>query len=286
MNHTRTVPQALEKLRHLTAVGMLGFLVGMVVHADQSDQVDDFPWLSTLELGDWSTTYQTNPKIVKSGRKLANLAVGVHSLEQDQEHAPIVLIGIHGYGVHGFEWVSPFLELDSEEVHVHFYRWNSLRQNEKARLLLLRRIDEIIAARTAPLERIVVLAHSCGGVMAASAMKRFPTDVRIDLHTVAAPLNGLGLLTVCKPDLPESVPENVNLHQWRTTKAKDSVFWYFTKDPQIVTLQPSKTVRLPPKYLGIRLGHVRSISWVANQLKDDLSGNSENEPIAHSKDSS
>lgn len=252
----------------LVLIGFLIFCVCSLTYA--GDKKDNFPWLSTLKMGDWSTTYKSNRDVVKSGRRLVKLSFDVHSLEQDQESAPTVLIGIHGYGVRGYEWIHPFLELDSENIHTFFFRWNFLGSNEKARRLLLRRIDEIIAEREAPLERIVILAHSCGGVMSASAMSRFPSDVQIDLHTVASPLNGLGAFTVCKPKLPETVPDNVNFHQWRTTKGKDSVYWYFVNDPQVVTLEPTTVVRLPPKHLGIRLGHVRSLSWVAEQIKDDL----------------
>lgn len=267
-------------------VGIAAFLFVVPVssESESESQNDSFPWLSTFAVGDFAETYKSNNSVNKSGRQLRKLPVGVHSLEKDQENAPVVLIGIHGYGVSGYEWIYPFVTLDSENIHTFFFRWNYLGKNSNAREIMLESIDEIVENRQGPLEKIVLLAHSCGGVMAISAMDELRSDIPFDLHTVASPLNGLGIFTVCKPHIPKVVPENVSVHQWRTTRTKDSVYWIFSKDPQVVSIEPSSAVRLPPYYRDVRLGHVRSLSWVAEQLAGTFNESHETEPIARSDD--
>ena len=235
-------------------------ILGIQLHPhDQHDlEENDYPWLSTLKLGDWANTFKSNKQVVQTGRPLFKLPYGLHSLEQGQESNTTVLIGIHGFKARGYEWVYPLLVMDNESIHTHFFRWDFYDKNDKARKLLLEDLDEMIEHRTEPLERIVIVAHSCGGVMVASAINDLPKDVKIDLHTVASPLNGLGWFTVCKAKLPESLPENMTFTQWRTAKVKDSVFWWFPRDPQKIQLDYSEVVQLPKKYNGIRLGHVRS----------------------------
>lgn len=265
-------------------VGVAAFIFVVSVSSKADSQNDSFPWLSTFSVGDFAETYKSNDSVRKFGRQLKKLPVGVHSLEKDQESAPVVLIGIHGFWVSGYEWIYPFKTLDTENIHTFFFRWKPLGKNSNAREIMLESIDEIVENRQGPLKKIVLLAHSCGGVMAISAMDKLRSDIQFDLHTVASPLNGLGIFTVCKPRIPKVVPENVSVHQWRTTRTKDSVYWIFSKDPQVVSIEPSSAVRLPPYYRDVRLGHVRSLSWVAEQLAGTFSENRETEPIARSDD--
>ncbi|MXZ43540.1 MAG: alpha/beta hydrolase [Gammaproteobacteria bacterium] len=248
---------------------------------------EDFPWLHTMEVGEWPTTYKTNEQIVRTGKPLRQIDFGLHSLEEGQEANPTVLIGIHGFKARGFEWVYPLLTMDTDSIHTHYFRWDFLDKNSKARTMLLDDISDLIDERTAPLERIVIVAHSCGGVMVTAAIEDLPEDVNFDIHTVASPLNGLGLFTVCRPDLPESLPDHVTLTQWRTAKEKDSVFWWFPRDPQKVTKDYGVTIELPKKYHGIRLGHVRSLSWVSERIFSDglLSESSSTEQLVESETS-
>ena len=259
-------------------------LAVLPVRSESESEKDSFPWLSTFEVGDYAETFRSNNEVVKTGRKLARLPIGVHSLEEGQENAPVVLIGIHGLGIHGYEWVYPLDILDSDKIHTFFYRWNSLYPQSESQEILFNAIDNIADDRQAPLEKVVILAHSCGGVLAISSIEELRSDIQFEIHAIAAPLNGLGIFTFCEPSLPATIPKNVIVKQWRTTRTKDSVFWWFGEDPQVVSIDPSETVRLPPYHLGVRLGHVRSISWVAEQLSDDLIGESDKiEPLANSE---
>ena len=262
-------------------------ILGINIHGQEEHKsvAKDFPWLHTMEVGDWPTTFKTNKQVVRTGKPLRQIEYGLHSLEEDQEENPTVLIGIHGFKARGFEWVYPLLTMDDDSIHTHYFHWDFLDKNSIARTMLLEDLSELIEQRTAPLERIVIVAHSCGGVMVASAIDDLPEDVDFDIHTVASPLNGLGLLTVCRPNLPETLPENITLTQWRTAKEKDSVFWWFPRDPQKITRDYGVTVELPKKYHGIRLGHVRSLSWVAERIfsDDPLNESSSTEQLVESE---
>ena len=245
--------------------------INILGEEEQKPAADIFPWLHTLEVGEWPTTYKTNKQVVRTGTPFRQIEYGLHSLEEDQEGNPTVLIGVHGFKARGFEWVYPLVTMDTDSIHTLYFHWNFLDKNSKARMMLLEDLSELIEQRTAPLERIVIVAHSCGGVMVASAIDDLPEDINFDIHTVASPLNGLGLFTVCRPNLPESLPDNVTLTQWRTAKEKDSVFWWFPRDPQKIIKEYGVTIELPKKYHGIRLGHVRSLSWVAERIfSEDL----------------
>lgn len=243
------------------------------IHAEGEEEskpaIENFPWLHTLEVGEWPTTYKTNDQVVRTGKPFRQIPYGLHSLEEDQEANPTVLIGIHGFKARGFEWVYPLVVMDDDSIHTHYFRWDFLEKNSKARRTLLADLSDVIEQRTAPLERVVIVAHSCGGVMVTAAIDDLPSEVNFDIHTVASPLNGLGLFTVCRPNLPDTLPDNVSLTQWRTAKEKDNVFWWFPTDPQKITRDYGLTFRLPKKYHGIRLGHVRSLSWVAERIFSD-----------------
>lgn len=263
-------------------------ILGIHIQGTEQKITDErFPWLHTFNVGDWPTTFKTNKQVVQTGKPLRRIAYGLHSLEEGQESNPTVLIAIHGFKARGYEWVYPLSIMDDDSIHTHYFRWDFLEKNTKARRIFLADLSEVMERRTAPLERIIIVGHSCGGVMVASAIADFPENVQIDVHTVASPLNGLGLFTVCRPKLPKSLPENVSLTQWRTSKVQDSVFWWFPRDPQRISKDFGATIALPKKYHGIRLGHVRSLSWVAERIFEEkpLNENSSPERLVETEDS-
>ena len=62
---------------------------------------------------------------------------------------------------------------------------------------------------------------------------------------------------------------NVSYYQWRTIKKLDYAFNSFDYDPQLIDFKESIVVRLPREYRGKRLGHLWSISWVADNINLD-----------------
>ena len=55
-------------------------------------------------------------------------------------------------------------------------------------------------------------------------------------------------------------------YQWRTVKDQDGAFRDMPYDPQVVNIQGSIVVKLPPVFKnGKRLGHNWSLKWVLDQ---------------------
>ena len=93
----------------------------------------------------------------------------------------------------------------------------------------------------------------------------------IEIHTIAAPLKGLGSRSLlCKYKTPVQVPKKSSLFEWRTIKKMDGAFQNLNYDPQNVEIIGSKVTRLPDTYNNNKLGHNWSISWVADNLNKDI----------------
>ena len=158
--------------------------------------------------------------------------------------------------------------MDNDELDTYFFRWGWARRTERAEALFLSELTELREQRGKSFTNARIVAHSCGGVVAISVVENLPEEIEFDIHVVASPLGGLGAFTVCDPDLPKKLPDNVTITQWKTQQHLDSVFLYFPGDPQDTGLDFISEVDLPELYRGKRLGHVRSLSWVADQVAD------------------
>ncbi len=60
--------------------------------------------------------------------------------------------------------------------------------------------------------------------------------------------------------------ENIDYYQWRTRQELDNAFKDLDYDPQIIDFPGSQVANLPKRYNGRRLGHLWSLSWVADNL--------------------
>ena len=79
---------------------------------------DDYPWLTDLDSG---------PGVKASGLRLMNLNPGLHPLERTTAHVNKLLIGVHGFGSKGYEWIYPLQTLDDENTLTFFHRWNTFQ---------------------------------------------------------------------------------------------------------------------------------------------------------------
>ena len=228
----------------------------------------EYPWLDTLEVGDWLDTLKATRQTGKIGRRLHRIEPGLHNLEREDETQRHLFIGVHGFASRGYEWLYPLNMMDAPDTTTYFFKWVWLNGVTPFRPLFLSELNRVVENATEPVEKITIVAHSCGGVLVASVMEEFPRDIEYEIHVVAAPLAGMGLFTVCKPTVPSAVPDGISFTQWRTVQSLDSAFFYFMNDPQIVDIHNSEVVQLPPSYRGKRLGHVRALSWVVEQLQD------------------
>ena len=96
-------------------------------------------------------------------------------------------------------------------------------------------------------------------------------NIETNIHAIAAPLSSKDLEKYCNYVHPTSKNNNISYYQWRTVKKLDYAFNSLDYDPQVVDFEKSNVIRLPNQYRGKRLGHLWSISWVADSIKSKQS---------------
>ena len=203
-----------------------------------------------------------NKEYLKSGQKLMDLDFGLHDLEVNQTGKE-VLIAIHGGDSRGFEWIYPLQTIDNVVTKTYFFRWDTTKCPQKTIPIL---VKEILAMKD--IEKITILGHSYGGILSSLLLNEIET-IETDIHVIAAPLASSDLNKYCEYIHPTSKNNNVSYYQWRTIKKLDYAFNSFDYDPQLIDFKESTVVRLPREYRGNRLGHLWSISWVADNINLD-----------------
>ena len=213
----------------------------------------EHPWLADLDAGDG---------VRQSGARLMALAEGLHALESTSS-ASELLISVHGFASEGYEWVYPLQTLDSASISVWFFRWDYRGCPQPAAEQLLR---AVAAARSPETTKVHLVGHSYGGVLLTSVLSNWNLDLPAEVHLVAAPIRGMPGANRCAYAPPTSVANNVTVYEWRTRHELDGAFKDLAEDPQVIALPGSTVTRLPADYNGVRLGHNRSLSWVAEQI--------------------
>ena len=203
-----------------------------------------------------------NKEYLKSGQKLMDLDFGLHDLEVNQTGKE-VLIAIHGGDSRGFEWIYPLQTIDNVVTKTYFFRWDTTKCPQKIIPILMK---EILTMKD--IEKITILGHSYGGILSSLLLNEIET-IETDIHVIAAPLASSDLNKYCEYIHPTSKNNNVSYYQWRTIKKLDYAFNSFDYDPQLIDFKESTVVRLPREYRGNRLGHLWSISWVADNINLD-----------------
>ena len=203
-----------------------------------------------------------NKAYLKSGQKLMDLEFGLHDLEINQTGKEI-LIGIHGRDSRGFEWIYPLQTIDNEVTKTYFFRWDTTKCPQKTIPILMKEISAM-----KDIKKITILGHSYGGILSSLLLNEIEA-IETEIHVIAAPLGSSDLKKYCGYKHPTSKNNNVSYYQWRTVKKLDYAFNSFDYDPQLIDFKESSVVRLPSQYRGKRLGHLWSISWVADNINLD-----------------
>ena len=203
-----------------------------------------------------------NKEYLKSGQKLMDLDFGLHDLEANQTGKEI-LISIHGRDSRGFEWIYPLQTIDNEVTKTYFFRWDTTKCPQKTIPILMKEISAM-----KDIEKITILGHSYGGILSSLLLNEIES-IETEIHVIAAPLGSSDLKKYCGYKHPTSKNNNVSYYQWRTVKKLDYAFNSFDYDPQLIDFKESSVVRLPSQYRGKRLGHLWSISWVADNINLD-----------------
>ncbi len=203
-----------------------------------------------------------NKEYLKSGQRLMDLDFGLHDLEANQIGKEI-LISIHGRDSKGFEWIYPLQTIDNEVTKTYFFRWDTTKCPQKTIPILMKEISAM-----KDIEKITILGHSYGGILSSLLLNEIEA-IETEIHVIAAPLGSSDLKKYCGYKHPTSKNNNVSYYQWRTIKKLDYAFNSFDYDPQLIDFKESIVVRLPREYRGKRLGHLWSISWVADNINLD-----------------
>lgn len=211
--------------------------------------------------------------VLKNGRDLMSLDYGLHYLEPQSNEQKKLFIGVHGSNSEGYEWIYPYLTVDSSETLVTFFRYSDNFCPNKIHLKLNKEINSVLD-KNKNINEVILMGHSYGGMIVSIFSYKWIREIPLTIHTVAAPLSGpvlsdprSGLLkNICEYNPPTMIRENIDFYQWRTIKELDGIFKDLEYDPQTVKLKGSTVVRLPNTYNGKRLGHNWSLSWVAEQI--------------------
>ena len=90
----------------------------------------------------------------------------------------------------------------------------------------------------------------------------------IEIHSIAGALTPTERHVKHCPDFIgfDDMKSLYDHYQWRTVKDQDGAFRDMTYDPQVVNIQGSTVINLPPVFKnGKRLGHNWSLKWVFDQ---------------------
>ena len=211
--------------------------------------------------------------VLNSGRELMELNYGLHHLEDFSSDQSILFVGVHGANSEGYEWIYPFITIDSDANLTSFFRYNDGFCPNSAYLKLHAEIDNILN-KNQNIKEVIIMGHSYGAMVVSMFSDKWISNIPMSIHTVAGPLTGSISTSIrsslfkniCTYNPPKTLMNNVNFFQWRTIKELDGAFQNLEYDPQIIELHGSKIVRLPETYNNRRLGHNWSLSWVADNI--------------------
>ena len=199
-----------------------------------------------------------------SGERLIDLPYGMNALESEED-AQEVFIAVHGGNSEGYEWIYPIKTINTQQKHMHFFRWPDNGCFQSSAEELTNEINNLLSQNNS-YKKVTLMGHSYGGILVAHVLKHWNTATPLEVHVVASPLLGMPILiNICDYEPIEMLPNNSSLFEWRTQHHLDSAFKDLLEDPQQINIKGSIVTILPDTYKGNRLGHNWSISWVADE---------------------
>jgi pimeloyl-ACP methyl ester carboxylesterase len=181
----------------------------------------------------------------------------------------IVYIALHGYASQGYEWIYPLKRLAQTGFPTYFYHYDWTLCPDILVKIIQKDVQRLLGW-SPRVKKLVLIAHSYGGLLAVSLAGERPESVHtFEVHVVAAPLAGHpAIVERCSGhgavlfDSTFVLSPGVTLYQWRTIKEQDGAYRKLDTDPQAVNIPGSIVTVLPPLLDGHRLGHNWSLTWV------------------------
>tara|TARA_Y100000996_G_scaffold291215_1_gene230198 strand:+ start:779 stop:1510 length:732 start_codon:yes stop_codon:yes gene_type:complete len=213
--------------------------------------------INRLELGDG---------IFSSGKYLIDREYGLHSLDFDETQTDTIFIAVHGFRSQGYEWVYALKKMAASNNKTFFYRWDWDECPDVASLVLYKEIQKLLISKP-EINHINIFGHSYGGNIVTGLMTK-PDLGSIEINSVAGALTPMERHVKRCPDFIgfDDMKSLYDHYQWRTVKDQDGAFRDMAYDPQVVNIQGSTVINLPPAFKnGKRLGHNWSLKWVLDQ---------------------
>ena len=213
---------------------------------------------------------KSSDNVFEAGSKLMALSIGLHELETSDKSQETLVISVHGNSSRGYEWIYPLQAIDTEDNLITFFRWDDSSCIKPSIQILNDLIKKKLRIHK-NIKNIILFGHSYGGLLVVNFMEQWKSELPLEIHTIAAPLQGIGSLSrLCNYRTPKVVQKKATLYEWRTIHKLDGAFQDLNFDPQNVEIIGSNVTRLPEKYKNNKLGHNWSISWVADNLMKDM----------------
>ena len=204
-----------------------------------------------------------------STSKLMQLPLGLHRIEPPSDSVNRILIAVHDANTHGFEWTLPLQSIDDESTDTFFIRWDSSECPNKMEEEVRKEISSILKSHES-VPRLTLIGHGMGGVYLSQFTRNWRSLVRIDVHAIAAPLKGtVGVFSDqdCGETLPKRLPPTIRFFQWRMEPSQHSLFKELSEDPQVVDLDGSLVISLPPVIDDHAVDATRALEIVASRIQ-------------------
>tara|TARA_Y100000768_G_C23882319_1_gene635872 strand:- start:92 stop:820 length:729 start_codon:yes stop_codon:yes gene_type:complete len=228
-------------------------IFGYESHRLYSQKIDS----NLLQLGD---------RIYSSGKYLIDREYGLHPIVSSKDKIDTVFIAVHGYRSRGYEWVYALKKMKASKNKTYFYRWDWSKCPDVASSALYSDIQKLLSSNP-QIKHINIFGHSYGGNIV-TGIKDKPDLGSIDIHSVAGALMPMKRHKKRCPTFNgfEDTKSLYDHFQWRTVKEQDGAFKNMDIDPQLVNIEGSTVINLPPNFEdGKRLGHNWSLKWVFDQ---------------------
>ena len=228
-------------------------IFGYESHRLYSQKIDS----NLLQLGD---------RIYSSGKYLIDREYGLHPIVSSKDKIDTVFIAVHGYRSRGYEWVYALKKMKASKNKTYFYRWDWSKCPDVASSALYSDIQKLLSSNP-QIKHINIFGHSYGGNIV-TGIKDKPDLGSIDIHSVAGALMPMKRHKKRCPTFNgfEDTKSLYDHFQWRTVKEQDGAFKNMDIDPQLVNIEGSTVINLPPNFEdGKRLGHNWSLEWVFDQ---------------------